>query len=406
MLTTMKIGLIREGKFPPDNRVVLTPTQARDAADGNPGLEIVAQPSALRAFLDKEYRDAGIPLQEDLGDCDILLGVKEVPVDQLLPGKTYFFFSHTIKKQAYNRHLLQEILRRDIRLIDYECLTDDHGIRVIAFGRWAGIVGAHNGLYTWGKRTSAYSLKRAHNCRDYAELVSQYPTVEFPAMKIATTGSGRVANGANELLRRAGIREVSPKELLENDFEEAVFSNLRCEHLYRRRSDGGFGLQHFFSHPGEYESIFEPYTRTVDLFINSIYWDPAAPAFFSLDDMEKNNFRIRTIADITCDIAPVSSIPSTIRPSSIEDPVYGFDPASRTETEPYLGDFIDIMAVDNLPNELPRDASESFGEQFLGHVLPALLEGRDNAFLGRGTIARDGDLTRPFEYLRDYVEGS
>jgi len=398
----MKIGLLREGKQPADQRVVLTPDQVRMALKQHDDLDIVVQPSTDRCFIDAEYTEAGIALQEDLSDCDVIIGVKEVPLAELLEGKTYFMFSHTIKKQPYNQKLLRKILNKNIRLIDYECLTNEHGMRVIAFGRWAGIVGAHNGLYTWGERTKAFGLKRASACHDYADLIQQYDDIQFPPLRIVTTGNGRVAQGAWEVLSKMGIRRISPDAFLNSTFEEAVYTPLLCEHLYARNSDKGFELQEFFSHPELYHSIFEPYTKRTDLFINSIFWDPKAPAYFTLQQMATPDFSIGAIADITCDIAPEASVPSTIRPSTIADPVYGFDPESGKEAAPYSGK-IDVMAVDNLPNELPRDASASFGEQFLDNVMPELVLSR-SAFLDRATITRSGGLTEQYDYLSDYVK--
>lgn len=400
----MKIGLIREGKTPPDSRVVLTPTQVQKALTTYSNLDIVVAPSAHRCYADSEYEAAGISFQEDLSDCDVLLGVKEVPIDELQPNKIQFFFSHTIKAQPYNQKLLQAVLAKNIHLVDYECLTNDRGSRVIAFGRWAGIVGAHNGLYTWGKRTGSFDLKRAKDCKDYAELKSLYADVTLPPIKIVVTGNGRVANGSIEVLEQIGIKKVSPKEFVEQEFEEAVFVQLKCEDLYRRKSDGGFDKKEFYANPSIYKDIFEPYRSQTDLFINAIYWDPNAPTYFAWEDMQQSDFRIKVIADITCDISPEASVPSTIRPSTIADPIFGVDVHSKSEVAKFSPNGIDVMAVDNLPNELPRDASESFGNQFLEFVLPELMQA-DSAFIHRASIAKNGDLTENYEYLRDYVEG-
>jgi alanine dehydrogenase len=398
----MKIGLIREGKIPRDSRVVLTPAQVKQVMEQYPKVSLVVQSSEHRCYDDAEYLAKQIQIVDDISDCDILVGVKEVPLEELLPEKTYFFFSHTIKAQIHNKKLLQTILAKKIRLIDYECLVDDAGFRVIAFGRWAGIVGAHNGLYTWGKRTSTFELKRAKECKDFEELKTLYSKISFPSIKIAISGNGRVANGAAELLIAAGIRQITSEELVNNHFEEAVFAQLSCEEMYARKSDGGYDNQEFYSHPELYRSTFGRYLSSIDLFINAIYWDPKAPQYFKTEEMTADFFNIKVIADITCDIAPESSIPSTIRSSTIADPVYGFDAHEKAETAPYQTHSIDIMAIDNLPNELPRDASYSFGEQFLEHVIPELLKS-ESAFLDRATIAKDGDLTTKFEYLRYYV---
>lgn len=398
----MKLALIREGKVPPDSRVPLTPEQCAYVLANHP-VEIVVEPSPIRCFADDEYREAGIALQNDLSDADVLLGVKEVPVEQLIPGKTYFFFSHTIKKQAYNRRLLQTILEKRIRLIDYEVLTDLNGRRLIAFGRFAGMVGAHNALYTFGRRSGLFSLKRMSDCRDYREAIQIYSTLELPPLRIVLTGTGRVANGSAEVLRDMGILEVSPEEFLNKDFTQAVFTQLSSADYVACGDGKPYDAVHYHTYPDQYRSIFKPYTRRADIFINGIYWDNRAPQFFSLADMREPDFRIQVIADVTCDIAPASSVPSTIRPSSIADPVYGYDPETEAETAPYQPHAVDVMAIDNLPNELPRDASSAFGQMFIRHVLPELLQPQSD-LLERATVATDGKLGRHFGYLKEYVE--
>ena len=287
-------------------------------------------------------------------------------------------------------------------MIDYECLVNDNGARVIAFGRWAGIVGAHNGLYTWSKRTNSFDIKRAKDCKDFEALKALYKNVKIPPIKIAITGNGRVANGAVELLLAAGIKQVEPNDLIGKEYDYPVFAQLSCEYLYARKTDDGYESSEFYTQPQLYKSIFDKYLNHVDLFINAVYWDPKAPAFFNADDMEDEDFRIKVIADITCDIAPEASVPSTLKPSTIAEPIYGYHPKERAETTPFTSESIDVMAIDNLPNELPRDASESFGEQFLEYVLPELLKEKSE-FLERATIAKNGDLTERYEYLRDYV---
>jgi saccharopine dehydrogenase (NAD+, L-lysine forming) len=399
----LKIGIIREGKVPPDARVPLNPNHCALAQKEFP-VKIVVQPSAGRCFADEEYQQATIELTEDLQNCDVLMGVKEVPVNMLLPNKTYFFFSHTIKAQPYNRKLLQAVLANNIRLIDYEVLTDEQGQRLIAFGKFAGMVGAHNALWTYGQRSGIFKLKRMKDCHDYAEAMEMYKKTVFPPIKIVLTGSGRVGIGAAVVLRDMGIREVDPIEFLMEDFKEAVFTVLRSQDYAARKDKHHFDSSRFRSHPEEYLSIFEPYFQVADILINGIFWDNRAPAFFSAADMRRSDFRIRVIADITCDLAPISSIPSTLKASSIADPVFGYDPVSETECAPYQPHSIDMMTIDNLPNELPRDASTAFGSMFIRRILPAFFEAKSGV-LERATIADKGQLTSRYAYLRSYVEG-
>lgn len=399
----MKIGIIREQKTPPDARVPLTPTQVQsiNAAGRH---EVVVQPSPDRCYTDAEYRAAGVTLQDDLTDCDCLLGVKEVPIEALIAGKRYFFFSHTIKAQPYNRKLLQAILELGIELLDYEVLTRANGSRVIAFGRWAGIVGAHNGLMAAGERWKQYDLPQMKTFTDFAAAKAYYKTLAFPAMKVVLTGGGRVANGAAEVLEAAGFARWTPERFLTETEQGPVFTQLDCVDYAERKTDGGFDLQEFFDHPERYRSRFAPYAQVADVMINGIYWDPAAPAFFSLEDMQSVDFNIRVIADVTCDIAPESSIPSTLFATTIAKPVFGFDVRTGTAGEPYQPYTVDMMTIDNLPNELPRDASAHFGEQFMAEVLPEL-DQPDSDLLARGRITQDGALTSRFLYLTDYVAG-
>ncbi|MEL6924137.1 MAG: NAD(P)-dependent oxidoreductase [Bacteroidota bacterium] len=399
----MKIGIIREGKVPPDSRVPLTPEQCKHIVKQHP-VQIVVQPSPNRCYKDEEYTAAGLPLTEDLSDCDVLMGVKEVPIDQLLANKRYFFFSHTIKEQAYNRSLLLAILDKSIQLIDYEVLTDDRGRRLIAFGKFAGMVGAHNAMVTYGARTGAFTLQRMKDCYDYAEAKSIYKKITWPPVRIVLTGTGRVGMGAAQVLRDMGILQVPSQDFLSRQFGEAVFTQLECEEYVQRKDGEKMNRREFFNHPEDFESSFAPFTKVADIMINGIYWDNNAPAFFSKEDMKQEDFNIEVIADVTCDIAPVSSIPSTLRASTIADPFFGYDPKTEAETAPFQENSIDMMTIDNLPNELPRDASASFGEQFTKSILPELLK-PGSAVIERATVAKDGQLGKHFGYLSNYVAG-
>ncbi len=398
----MKVGIIREGKIKSDTRVPLTPKQCRYLLDTYRDLQIFVQPSQERCFSDEEYQSQGIPIRENMQECELLLGVKEVPISMLLPGKTYLFFSHTIKKQPYNRELLRSILQQKIRLIDYECLHDERGKRVIAFGRWAGIVGGHNAILTWGRREQKFNLKLMHECHDWAEAQTYYQNLPLSNIKLVVTGEGRVASGASEVLDKMNIKRISPQAFLEQNFSEPVYTQLAVKDMYRLEGKQNFDESHYYQHPEQYISNFEPYTHAANIMLNGIYWDKRIPAFFSKEDMKRKDFTIRVIADVTCDIAPDSSIPSTIRATSITNPIYGYDPLLSKETEPFQNNCIDVMAVDNLPNELPRDASQDFGNQLITQVWPQLNQA-DSRMIDEGTIALDGELNKPYEYLKDYV---
>ncbi len=397
----MRFGIIREGKVPPDARVALVPQQCA-SIHKDFDVDLVVQPSKGRIFADQEYLDHGVSLQEDLRDRDILLGVKEVPIEQLIPNKTYLFFSHTIKAQPYNRDLLRAILAKNIRLIDYEVLTDGKGKRLIAFGKFAGMVGAHNGLLTYGKRTGQFGLKRMHLFKDYAAAKAAYQQVNWPKIKVVVTGTGRVGIGATLVLDDMGFQKVAPQDFLNNTFDSPVYTQLKVKDYVKRKDGQAFVNQDFYQNPAEFESIFQPFTQAADLMINGIYWDNAAPAFFTLEEMQGPKWAMKVIADVTCDIAPVSSIPSTLRATTIQSPFMGFDPHTGQEVAPFQDSSIDMMTIDNLPNELPRDASEAFGNQFIEYILPEFYK-EQSAILERATIAQNGQLGKYFQYLQDYV---
>ncbi|MFT4854870.1 MAG: saccharopine dehydrogenase (NAD+, L-lysine-forming) [Algoriphagus sp.] len=398
----MKIGIIREGKNPPDKRVAFTPSQVKEIrATYGDEIRFEVQSSEVRTIVDQEYLDEGIAVVEDVSTCDVLFGVKEVRIDQLIPEKTYFFFSHTMKKQPYNRKLLQAILEKNIRLIDYEVLKDEFGNRVVAFGRWAGIVGSYNAFWTYGKKTALFDMKRVHECYDLDELDQELTKVQLPPIKIAITGTGRVAKGAAEVLEKLQIKQVSIEEFLFHYYEEPVFVMLKAEDYNRRKSDGGYDRREFYDYPERYETHFQKFSEVAEILIAAAYWNPEAPRLFELSDIASDDFQISVIADISCDVN--GSVPTTIKSSTIIDPVFDIDRQTGTVI-PAFGSqtSISMMAIDNLPCELPREASREFGEQLSKWIIPELLK-ESSAMLERATIARDGDLTLEFMYLSDFV---
>jgi saccharopine dehydrogenase (NAD+, L-lysine-forming) len=399
----MKIGILKEGKIPVDHRVPFTPEQCKEIINNFPDTEIVIQPSSIRCFGDNEYAEASIQLQANLSDCDILMGVKEVPIKNLIADKTYFFFSHTIKKQPYNKGLLQTVLTKNIKLIDYETLKLNNGKRVVAFGRFAGIVGAYNGLLTYGKKFNRFELKPANECFDMKEMWEELKKVNLSSIKLAITGNGRVAQGAIEILNAINLEEVTIDEYLERTFEKAVFTVLDS-HDYNKRIDGNtFNFEDFHKKPTEFEGTFRRFLPMTDILIAGAYWDPKAPLLFDKNDVKNNSFKPSVIADITCDIK--GSIPTTVRPSTIAHPVYDIDKNSLTELNAYSSkETLSVMAVDNLPCELSRDASHSFGEQLIKNVLPSLLIEDDGLIKRAAITTTEGTLNTPFFYLEDYIK--
>lgn len=399
----MKIGLIREGKVPPDKRVPFTPLQVEEIQQRFPQVKVVCQESAIRCFKDDEYRELDTEVVNDITSCDVLMGIKEVPVENLVEGKTYLFFSHTIKKQPYNKKLLQTVLKKKIRLIDYEVLKDRQGNRLVAFGRYAGIVGAYNGLWAYGKRYGTYSLRRAHECFDVNDLKLELRKIKLKPIKIILTGAGRVGRGSMETLDSAGIRKVNAQDFLTREFDEPVYVQLSSGDYHFRKEGGHFNREEFHLHPERYSSRFIEFTRVADVLMAGAFWNPKAPVLFTREDMMKPDFKIKVIADITCDIN--GSVPSTKRASTIADPLYDYD--AKTDSEkPALSDdkYFTVMAVDNLPCELPRSASEEFGRDLIDRVMPLIIRGGDEDNIIEGaTIAKDGRLNVGYEYLSDYV---
>ncbi|MEO8712981.1 MAG: NAD(P)-dependent oxidoreductase [Parafilimonas sp.] len=392
------IGLIREGKIPADNRVALTPAQCRWLLK-NIECKILVQPSDNRCYLNKEYARSGVELKEDLSEANLLLGIKEVPVDMLLPGKTYMFFSHTKKKQPYNQKLMHAMVDKRITLIDYECLEHEDGQRIIGFGFFAGIVGAHNGFMAYGERTKKFKLDRVYEQKDYRELIHTYFGLKLPPIKIAVTGSGRVAHGIAEIMNLMDVQEVDADEYMAKQFSYPVYVHLKGATLYTHKEKRTYSREDFHTNPQNYECLFTPYCFQTDILMNGVYWDKNIPRLFETDDIKNDAFRIQTIADITDDA--FGSVPINLGDCPMNDPVYGVDKMSGEKTKPYISTSIDVMAVGNLPNELPRDASRFFGEQLIKHVLGDFLKG--STIIENATILKQGKLTSDFEYLKDYA---
>lgn len=396
----LKIGLIKEGKIPADNRVALTPAQCKWIQKQSTEVKIIVQSSPHRCFTDKEYLSAGVEVKEDVSECDFLFGIKEVPVNELIAGKTYLFFSHTKKEQPHNKGLLQAIITNNITLIDYECLEHEDGQRIIGFGFFAGIVGAHNGLMGYGKRTGLYNLERVYKQRSFRELIHTYFGLRIPNVKIVVTGSGRVAHGILEIMNLVGIHEVEPDEYLTRRFAYPVYTQLKGADLYKHKQTGKYSRTAFHEQPELFESIFPPYASQTDILMNGVFWDKDVPRLFEKEMIQNDNFIIQTIADITDDAG--GSVPINVGDQSIEDPIYGIDRTTFEKTAPYISNSIDVMAVGNLPNELPRDASRYFGEQLIKYILEDLLK-NGSSIIQRATIVDKGKLTAHYSYLQSYA---
>ena len=397
-------AIIKERKNPPDRRVVFSPQKLKEAAKQFPEARFIVEASEVRIFPDQAYRDAGFEVKTDVSEADVMLGVKEVPVEALIPNKKYFYFSHTIKKQPYNRKLLVAMLEKNIEMYDHETVVKQNGARLIGFGRYAGLVGAYNGFRALGMRDGLFNLPKVESLADLDAVKAELDKITLPPIKILLTGTGKVAKGAKEILDHLKIKEVSDALYLTASFSEPVYCMADVME-YAKRKDGKGGDKYaFYKDPSGYESNFMPYAAQTDYFIAGHFYGDGAPYLFTREDAKKEAFRINLVADISCDIdGPVAS---TIRPSTIADPFYGYEPHTEQEVDMDTPGAITVMAVDNLPCELPKDASEGFGEMFLEHVLPAFFNNDERGILKRARMTTaEGKLTERYQYLEDYVEG-
>ena len=399
----MKFGIIKERKNPPDRRVVFSPEKLEEFKNKFSTAALFVESSAIRIFPDNQYKEIGSETTEDMSSCDVLFGVKEVPVAALIPNKKYFFFSHTIKKQPYNRDLLNAILDKNITLYDHETIIKENGTRLIGFGRYAGIVGAYNGFRALGLKNESFNLPKAVTLDSRQELIAALNGIELPNLKILLTGNGKVAYGAKEMLDAMHIKKVSVAEYISQTFKEPVYCLVDVLDYNKRKEGTNTNNKHFYTHPEAYVSDFMRFAKVTDFFIAGHYYGNGAPYLFSRENAKSVDFNIKFVADISCDVdGPVAS---TLRASTIADPIYGYNPITESEVDFKDKDAIVVMAVDNLPCELPKDASEGFGEMFLENVIPAFFNGDKDGVLKRAKMTENGKLTERFSYLQAYIEG-
>lgn len=397
----MKFGIIKERKNPPDRRVVFSPNEIKTIQEQFPVVSFKVEPSDIRIFSDVEYQNLGIEVTDDLSDCEVLFGVKEVPIEALIPNKKYFFFSHTIKKQPYNQKLLQAVLEKNIELYDHETIVDAANKRLIGFGRYAGIVGAYNAIRAFGIKFELFKMPKASALKGKEALVLQLKRQIIPPIKIVVTGTGKVGSGVKEILLAMKIKEVSVENFLTKKFTQPVFTQIDVLE-YNKRSDGQkLDTKDFYNNPSEYESDFERFTKVADIYISGHYHANAAPQILSQKMLQANDCAIKIVADVSCDVN--GPIACTLRASTIEDPLYGYLPSENKEVDVFHPAAIVVMAVDNLPCELPKDASEGFGEMFTQHVVPAFFNNDADGILARAKMTEQGALTERFSYLQDYV---
>lgn len=399
----MKFGILKERKNPPDRRVVFSPNELTRLKQKYQNVSVKVERSDIRIFDDAQYENLGIEVTDDISDCDILFGVKEVPIENLIPNKSYFFFSHTIKKQPYNRELLQAILEKNIDLYDYETIVDSENRRLIGFGRYAGIVGAYNGIRAFGIKFELFKLPKAETLSGKDALISHLKRLVLPPLKFVITGTGKVGNGAKEVLDAIKIKEVSPENYLTKNYAQPVYTQIDVLEYNKRKDEQILDFSDFYKNPKEYVSDFEKFTKVSDIYITGHFYGNDAPVILTREMLKANDCKIKVVADVSCDVN--GPIACTLRSSTIAEPLYGYLPDENKEVDVFHPAAIVVMAVDNLPCELPKDASDGFGEMFVQHVVPAFFNNDKDGILQRAKITEKGKLTRRFSYLQDYVDG-
>jgi alanine dehydrogenase len=398
----MKFGILKERKNPPDRRVIFSPDELARLKQLYQGASIKVESSDIRVFTDEQYKNLGIEVTNDISDCDVLFGVKEVPVENLIPNKAYFFFSHTIKKQPYNRKLLQAVLEKNIDLYDHETIVDSHNHRLIGFGRYAGIVGAYNSIRAFGIKFELFKLPKAETLSGKEALIAHLKRLVLPPLKFVVTGTGKVGNGAKEILDAIKIKEVSVENYLTKNYTQPVYTQIDVLEYNKRKDGQVLDFTDFYDNPQEYISDFERFTKVSDIYITGHFHANEAPVILTREMLQSKDCKIKVVADVSCDVN--GPIACTLRSSTIADPLYGYLPSEDKEVDVFHPAAIVVMSVDNLPCELPKDASEGFGEMFMEHVIPAFFNGDKDGILQRAKITENGKLTPRFSYLQDYVD--
>jgi alanine dehydrogenase len=400
----MKFGIIKERKNPPDRRVVFSPDELARLKQLYQGLTVKVESSDIRVFSDEDYRNKGVEVADDMSDCSVFFGVKEVPIDYLIADKSYFFFSHTIKKQPHNRQLLRALLEKNIDFYDHETLVDAHNHRLIGFGKYAGIVGTYNAIRAFGIKFELFKLPKAATLSGKEALIAHLKRLVLPPLKFVVTGTGKVGSGVKEVLDAIKISEVSVENYLTKNYTQPVYTQIDVLEYNKRKDGNVLDFSDFFDHPQEYVSDFERFTKVSDVYITAHFHANEAPKILTREMLQANDCKIKVVADISCDVD--GSIACTLRSSTIDEPFYGYLPSENKEVDIFHPAAIVVMAVDNLPCELPRDASEGFGEMFMEHVIPAFFNGDKDGILQRAKMTEKGKLTPRFSYLQDYVDGN
>ncbi|TVQ15827.1 MAG: hypothetical protein EA361_05075 [Bacteroidetes bacterium] len=433
-----KIGIRHEDKYTAERRTPLTPAHAEKLIKEH-DLDLVIQSSSRRIFKDEEYKAVGARIAEKLDDCPIIMGVKEMPDNFFEENKTYIFFSHVIKGQPYNMPMLRKMMDLKCNLIDYEKVEDENKKRLIFFGRYAGLAGMINSLWSLGQRLKEQgsgnnpflSIKQSCEYNSVAEakeviaevgkkLQADGIPVELHPLTIGFTGYGNVSRGAQEIADLLPVEEIAPEELSGLHERKDLPGNLIYKVVFKEKHISkpidkaqSFDLQDYYHHPEKYENNFEQYIPHLTILMNCMYWDVRYPRIFTKAFAQKlymkGEPKIKVIGDVTCD--PDGSIEFTHKGTEIEDPVFVYNPGQDQHKMGFKGDGILVMAVDILPSELPRDSSEAFGDALINFIKPIADADFEDNFdtlqlpfpIKKAMILHKGKLTPDYEYISEYL---
>jgi alpha-aminoadipic semialdehyde synthase len=431
-----KIGIRHEDKYLMERRVPVIPRHVRKLVSSQ-GLEFLIEESPKRIFTHTEYIEAGAKVVTDLSPAPVIFGVKEMPLEFFETGKTYMFFSHVIKGQPYNMPMLKRMMEKKANLIDYERVVDETGRRLIFFGRFAGLAGMINSLWSLGQRLKEFGLatpferiRQSHHYNSLEEakeviagvgreIAASGLPAELTPLTIGFTGYGNVSNGAQEIAGLLPVREISPAELLALQGQKNLPNNVlykvvfREEDLSKRKDGGEFELPDYYANPQDYTSDFEQYIPHLTVLMNCMYWDDRYPRIVTKDYLatlySTGTPRLTVIGDITCD--PDGSIECTHKGTEIEDPIFVYDPFDRKPTMGFKGKGILVMAVDILPSELPREASIGFSDALFSYIKPIAAADYSRDFenldlpnpVKKAMILHKGQLTPDYTYIEQYL---
>ncbi len=432
------IGLKEETGHADERRVVLTPEHVKKLIEEH-NINVIVQPSKLRIFKDAEYRKAGARISKNLDPCKVILGVKEIPSKELIAGKTYLFFSHTIKGQKYNMGMLKQVLKKKITLIDYELVKRDNGRRVVFFGDYAGYVGMINTLWTFGKRLKwegvenpFEEINQTKTYNSLAEIKEVLKKIgkkikkeglphQLAPLVVGFTGFGRVSKASQEIIKLLPTINI-PADELGAFYRKGKFSNgviyiveFRKSDMLMKKEGGIFDSYLYRKYPERFTSKFEKFIPYLSILVNGIYWEPQFPRLVTLSYMKQfyefnPNPKLRVIADISCDIE--GSIELTTKSTTCENPVYVHEPLTEKVKDGVEGFGPVILAQDKLPIELPREASKSFGDALLPFI-PQLvkadyskerLELNIPKLFKKAVIAHQGKLAKRYHHLHSYID--